>query len=321
MNMKGKLFGILAVLAIATLLLGSVGAQNGKRTDERPIVKVFIPREVSLAVVGNTCTSGNCCTFGDITVEKDWDFKAVVPRNAEGWDEVYYTTVGHNDFEVQEIKDEWKQVVKSIREETGGALNLKVQFVELYGEAGMGGLGKFNYCGLISGPQADGMAELLDRHLTPETDFLVYAHTGFSMGWAGIAWWAGEIYSTPYAAVQAVNQGVYKHELTHGIDFAMHQVMYVEDIYAYGNPECGNYDENKFKWFPNPDQCTKDPDYTDCGAKACYSGPDNFYTHTYNEHYPPWVKLNGNYCLNKVKDFDEDGVDCGGEYCKPCLEG
>ena len=113
------------------------------------------------------------------------------------------------------------------------------------------------------------------------------------------------------------------HEWLHELDSALEQSTGIPDIYSDGYPSCGNAVDDSYLWFPNPDTCQCDPDYVDCvdtdpPCTGPCSSPLNFYRHMLKDHYHPRTVIIGNHCRDGMQNFNETGLDCGGNHCHPC---
>jgi hypothetical protein len=85
------------------------------------------------------------------------------------------------------------------------------------------------------------------------------------------------------------------------------------DLYDHNFPPCGEYGRNDpSEWWPNPDECSVDPDAPTCDENRC-EGTDNDYAgHVLTDHWPRGRDFVGNYCANGEQDFDETDIDVGG---------
>jgi hypothetical protein len=83
------------------------------------------------------------------------------------------------------------------------------------------------------------------------------------------------------------------------------------DAYDGNYPHCGEATTDPKAWFPDPDDCSVDPDAPTCGENRCEGSDDEFVAHVLGAHWPGrWFV--GNRCNNDEADFDETGVDEGG---------
>jgi hypothetical protein len=86
---------------------------------------------------------------------------------------------------------------------------------------------------------------------------------------------------------------------------------------------CGNTNPDKnYKWFPDPDQADKIPDFEACknyygdwGGYCSSVKPADcdykFDRHLLNKHFPAGIRFIGNHCRDGVKNYSETGVDIG----------
>jgi hypothetical protein len=130
---------------------------------------------------------------------------------------------------------------------------------------------------------------------------------------------------TPNLGYDCANKKVMDHGLLHQIDFDLEYINNVPDIYrnTYTKAMCGNTKVvNNYKWFPDPDQADKIPDFPACKkyynswSKYCDSiAPVDcdykFDQHLLKAHFPPNLNFIGNHCHNNKQDFDEYAIDKG----------
>jgi hypothetical protein len=98
---------------------------------------------------------------------------------------------------------------------------------------------------------------------------------------------------------------------------ALRDVNDFNDLYDHDYPPCGEFDRNDpAEWWPTPDECSVDPDSSDtCGENRCEGTDDDYVGHVLTAHWPRGRDFVGNHCANNEQDFDEMGVDTGGESC------
>jgi hypothetical protein len=84
------------------------------------------------------------------------------------------------------------------------------------------------------------------------------------------------------------------------------------DRYDHDYPPCEEGDEDPEDWWPNPDECSVDPDAPTCGENRCEGTDDDYVGHVLTDHWPRNRDFVGNHCRNGRQDFDEDAVDTGG---------
>ncbi|HEX6277178.1 MAG TPA: hypothetical protein VFZ53_29255 [Polyangiaceae bacterium] len=82
------------------------------------------------------------------------------------------------------------------------------------------------------------------------------------------------------------------------------------NVYDY-YPHCGQADADPKRWFPDPNDCSVDPDAPTCDDNHCEGSDDEFVAHVLQAHWPG-PSFVGNRCDNGQEDFDETGVDQGG---------
>ncbi len=139
----------------------------------------------------------------------------------------------------------------------------------------------------------------------------------YGVGGAGYSWSAGgkgctENSSLSYGGVPVCEPLM--HEWMHQLDWALHSINGVTDIYQglastidwgqwdHGQwPACGTGDPDPQQWFPSVDLCEWDPDWQDCNnqqsAGTCLHAAQ-WYEHVIREHYPRGIQFIGN--LNRV---------------------
>jgi hypothetical protein len=124
---------------------------------------------------------------------------------------------------------------------------------------------------------------------------------------------------------ECAHQDVFNHEFLHDLRIALDQLSGFQDIYvappgAFGNPDypaCGQGDPDPHRWFPDPNDCNRDPDYAPfCGN--CTATNDQTDSHILSVHWTPGTPLLANHCHDGLQDFGETGVDTGGD-CIPGL--
>jgi hypothetical protein len=87
------------------------------------------------------------------------------------------------------------------------------------------------------------------------------------------------------------------------------------DLYDHDYPPCGESGRNDpAEWWPNPDECSVDPDAPTCGENRCEGTDDDYASHVLTDHWPRGREFVGNHCANGDQDFEETDVDVGG----PC---
>ena len=84
------------------------------------------------------------------------------------------------------------------------------------------------------------------------------------------------------------------------------------DRYDRDYPPCGESDEEPADWWPNPDECSVDPDAPTCGENRCEGTDDDYVGHVLTDHWPRGRDFVGNHCRNGQLDFNETDVDVGG---------
>ncbi len=122
------------------------------------------------------------------------------------------------------------------------------------------------------------------------------------------------------------------HEWIHNLDWALYNIIQVNDIYQFNSPDWANWDAgdwpgcdqgetNPLKWFPSIDYCEWDPDWIDCNnessAGTCIHASESiektsWYEHVISTHYPRDLNFNGNFCQDERMDWGETGIDVGG---------
>jgi len=96
------------------------------------------------------------------------------------------------------------------------------------------------------------------------------------------------------------------------VTVALRDVNGFNDFYDRDYVPCGESREDPARWWPNPDECSRDPDAPTCGDDRC-EGTDNDYVgHVLTDHWPRGREFVGNHCRNGRADFDETDVDVGG---------
>lgn len=285
-----------------------------------PLIKVFIAKDLSFYVVGDNCTGDNCCYAANTYWGKNANYKGIktTDDSYKNYQKYQLVTLGYTSQEITTAKAQIEIMRQKIVDYTNNHIQPIIEYVELTGTVNSGN--PYAICNQIQGPLE--MKNMMWPYLDKTEDFVIWISSEkdkisggtVPFGFGGMAWWPGEqgfrtgFAMTPYYS----NNSFPFHEWLHTLDFALYQISYINDIYNNGYPVCGQDSGNPYDWFPNADTCTTDPDYTDCGAGTCASGPDLFYKHMLEEHWNPAWYLIGNHCNNNVKDFNETGVDTGG---------
>jgi hypothetical protein len=84
------------------------------------------------------------------------------------------------------------------------------------------------------------------------------------------------------------------------------------DLYDRDYPPCGEGSSDPYDWWPNPDECSVDPDAPTCGDDRCEGTDDDYVEHVLTDHWQRGRDFVGNRCRNGRADFDELDVDVGG---------
>jgi hypothetical protein len=84
------------------------------------------------------------------------------------------------------------------------------------------------------------------------------------------------------------------------------------DFYDRDYPPCGEGSDEPYQWWPNPDECSVDPDAPTCGDDRCEGTDDDYVEHVLTDHWQRGRDFVGNRCRNGRADFDEIDVDVGG---------
>lgn len=249
------------------------------------------------------------------------------------------------DREVEKIKRDMQLIAQKVYEWSGSRLQLDMNFTELPVE-----YTGFVAPDFVAGPfEVDD--ELLNPYVSTDTDF-VYAVSGVYDREKGVrlAYACGgsygemTIHGAGYSYIQyndicnsitIGNEMVYEpliHEWYHNLDWALYSINHVTDIYETNSPDWANWQHaswpacgihaDPLKWFPSIDFCEWDPDWIDCNnsqsAGRCIHAGEvgdeiSWYEHVIRAHYPGNIQFIGNFCRDGRQDFNETGVDSGGQ--------
>ena len=95
------------------------------------------------------------------------------------------------------------------------------------------------------------------------------------------------------------------------VDVALSDVNGFNDAYDGQYPRCGEAQEDPTHWWPNPDECSVDPDAPTC-RQDCEGTDDDYVRHVLTAHWPRSRSFVGNHCSNGRTDHGETDVDVGG---------
>ncbi|MBI4360695.1 hypothetical protein HY572_02900 [Candidatus Micrarchaeota archaeon] len=295
--------------------------------------KFFVFDRAQTCLVGDACTSGNCCTFGSLRVENNANLRLATPTQAASLSTAV-KQCGSSEIDAAEfsrIQNQVQNFSNFVRTQTHGALNVETEIIHLDSELE---LTKVMECRYYPGPW--NVRNLLSPHVKPDTDFeFVIYDEDYSFGQvqAGSAW----TLALDSLGPDSIGGAGYS-SITKNMDFGSEPLVNfitnewgwqfmaalktkVTDpkttrIYAAEDrlPACGQPEAD---YLPTIESCGFDPDYPACSQSVC---PDTqaYRGHVLSEHYNPAWKFIGNHCRDGKKDFGEQGIDCGGQ-CPACI--
>lgn len=295
---------------------------------------VILLENVTTCIVGNT---GNDCTFGGVGFAEDVTLAALKPSDSRvnNYPQKVCVNMQLTPTDINNIKLKTAEFAWLVNNYTSGALIINPEFISVSGEIEMA---RPNKCSFWPAPW--NIEEYIDNYITKETDFIITTYNvnsnmGFiDMGAGG--WTYGAYFGINGAGYSVVPKDNYTkigeaddyvmNEWLLQVQDALHYVMKINDIYYIGTSECWpgsitfpacSISVDPYSYFPGPENCQRDPDYTDCGQSYCVSTPGNYYKHLLDTHYNPEWSFIGNHCRNKIMDCGESNIDCGGR-CDPC---
>jgi len=292
-----------------------------------PRVDVFLLRSVSTCAVGKACTAGDasqCFYLADSTgsrVSFSTDGLRFVepddPRTQTA-DRVECFKLVLDDAAAATARDRMASLRSSVFQASGGTVDLDMRIREVP---------SFDAAFIVfnTGPflPPSSLETLGLGTVSRDTDF-VYALSGYrdpetglqpKLDYcAGTNWLLqGVLGASPYTWM-ALTDRCLRAEAMMGT-FLSQAFFGMRDVlgltYPRDYPACGRGDSDPRQWFPDVDDCTRDPDAPACGQASC---PDwlAFYQHVVTAHWPRAAAYNGNYCADGRMDNDETGVDTGG---------
>jgi hypothetical protein len=98
------------------------------------------------------------------------------------------------------------------------------------------------------------------------------------------------------------------------VTVALRDVNDFNDAFDRDYPPCRETLENPANWWPNPDECSVDPDAPTCGENRCEGTDNNYAGHVLTAHWPRGRAFVGNHCQNGRLDerLGENQIDAGG---------
>lgn len=326
----------------------------------RPRFQVFILSPVRTCLVGNDFASGNVCRGTncgdcDCTAEEFDPPAPLLGVSPAHINDPQYAQFEHKvcvemsltQAEIDDIIADMETVREQVREWSGGALDLQMEYKVL----------PHDHIGFVAPAYTYGPFEvddeLLNDYVTIQTDFVyvvapVYDRVqnlhlayecGGSFGEMSVrgAGFAEIQYNDLCHSVAIAGRQVYEpliHEWMHNLDWSLYYVNQVADVFQHVWPDwanwrpgswpaCGMGSPESTSWFPSVDLCEWDPDWIDCNnvasAGACLhagevGGQLSWYEHVISAHYPRTITYLGNHCRDGRQDFGETGIDVGG----PC---
>ncbi|MFH1229481.1 MAG: M14 family zinc carboxypeptidase [Candidatus Aenigmatarchaeota archaeon] len=331
------------------------GTCKTSQTSSKVNLDVILLKDISFYVVGDTCTDGNCCNVYKpgyqtpvMTFEKNANYKTLKPSDpsVSSYSKRILLNPKLSSSDIQQIKSDTSSFISMVKTDSGGSIEITPIYLEIpYSEITMNQWG----CEFWIDPV--NIKSLLSGQISKETDFTMAVSNIYDSGqnacpqmlpicggMRGADWnFFGSSYDyVPFVSdciwYECANTKTFYHEWIHQLDYALENIIKVSDIYSDNNfPQslCGNADSNPLKWFPSPDTAGTDPDFYSC-SNYYGSGWTNYCNsilpvdcdyqwdkHLLSVHYDHSTNLIGNYCRNGVKDFDEEGTDCGGS-CSAC---
>ncbi len=299
---------------------------------------VFLMQDISMCAIGDPCpdwnADGTCYRFYDDAgvirdaVAANDNFRTVAPS-----DPARYTAphaVCQRDVltptQVTALRAQLAAFRENIYNWSSGSINLSLDIHEI-GPVEMP-LSGWGY-GFWVGPW--NLQPVAQPYLSRDTDFVLVSQgirdpstglhhdVGGCGGTFGVDWGlAGAGYSWIPATgnsfwFECADSGVYAHEWAHQLDFDLDNLSGFSDLYHDQYPACGQCASDPYTWFPNPDGFCSDPDLPTCGQDPCASDNNQAVSHLLEIHYNPAQRLIANHCKDGMQDFDESGVDVGGD--------
>jgi hypothetical protein len=335
MARRRSLVGVAPAVVLAGVLgCGGTSAKVLERVDAAapPVsnlrVDVFLLRSVSTCAIGRQCTAAdpsNCFYVADaagprISFSTD-GLRFVRPGDPAivTADRVQCFTMILEDTAAVAIRELMKGLRVQVFQASNGNIDLDIRIRELTGN--LDAWFTRYYTGLFLPPEALNTVAL--GSVSRDTD-LVYAITGFRDPDTTLQpklefcngtnkFSLGVLGASPYTWM-AVTDRCLRPETLMGT-FMIQVGQGMRDIAGVMNPRtypaCGDGDPDPLTWFPDTDECTRDPDAPTCGLSSC---PDQaaFYKHVLTTHWRQSVAYNGNYCADGRMDYDETDVDSGG---------
>jgi hypothetical protein len=304
---------------------------GGTPPSSNPRVDLFLVRSVAACAVGPACASADPdqCFYvadgagGRVRFELA-GLRFVPPGDPAAMggsgEQVQCFRMVLDDAGVTAVGDAARALRTRVFQDSGGDINLDLRLHEI--AAVEGGLSRFG-SGLFLEP--DALAGAASPQVTRETD-LGYALTGTGDPESGLSPRIGSCSGTNRLTQGAIGASAYSWIASGGscdldasfiftgivqLHYGLRDVMQAPDLYDGNYPACGRGDPDTTRWFPSVDDCTTDPDFTDCGATAC-ADRNAFYTHLLAKHWRRGEPFNGNHCSDGRMDRDETGVDTGG---------
>jgi hypothetical protein len=296
-------------------------------------VELFLLRDIAVCAVGNPCTAETCLALSDdagtaqISFADDDLFRGLPPADpavaAAPLSQCLRLTL--DDAAAAAAQDAALAWISDVMLFTRGAIELEIVVHEIpFAEMTMSHWGP----GLWVAPWD--LEPLVEGEVTPASSFVVVTHgvrdaaTGLhhDLGGCGGTYGADLGFGgTGYSWVPATSNAfwfecatsdVYMHEWQHQLHWALNELSGFDDLYDGVYPACGLGDPDPTKWFPDTHECNVDPDFPACGETDCGAG-STVNRHMLRVHWTAGRRLVGNHCRDGVRDFEETGVDAGGD--------
>jgi hypothetical protein len=288
----------------------------------------FLVRSARTCAIGPACASqgSSCFTLTDATgvvarfEGSQLQFVAPGDSRIAGAEQAMCFRLTLSDAQVSTIRDATEALRATVFNATGGEMNLDIRLHEV---ATLETAFSTYQNGPFLGPAALGAA--LQDSVSRDTDF-AYVVTGYDDGDTGLTPSMNQCAGTgritgggtgsPFSWIglsqRCIDETAFLSTFMIQLFDGVHDIYRLDDIYySNGYASCGRGDADPSVWFPDPKDCTRDPDAPTCGQAFCPSY-DEYYTHILKAHWPRGRVYIGNHCRDGQRDYDETSVDQGG---------
>lgn len=245
-----------------------------------------------------------------------------------------------NDQQVDKLKNEFDGYKESVNSWLNGKMIVDTQVVVIDGPQNINMSSIGDNAWWVSPTDA---RNIIKQYVTKDTDFVFLTHATYdtsrqrAVGFkycdltspadsgaigTGYSWLPQ---TNPPQWYDCAEKKTMIHGFLHQIDWDLDHLNRIGDIYnnSYTKEMCGNTNPaDNNKWFPDPDQADKVPDFAACvdhyndwqGYCSSIRPEDcdyKFDQHSLGNHFPSSIDFIGNHCRDGIENYGELGIDTG----------